>query len=257
MRREHLFVCEFDQLADHYDETRGGEGRGDEYAAEIDAVLPPDDGPILEVGVGTGVVALGLVRRGRQVVGLDISAPMLLRAQKRLGSLVMLADALEMAVATGSVAHAVSVWVVHSVADPVRLFHEVARVLRPSGLYVVSSTQRPAVDDVVGQIIKEMSERVDARRGALRPRGVTVEEVLGWAGSAGFVGTVHELQRQWRSAPAYELAAIAHRSWPALRELDDAAIDEVTRPAVEALRSLPDTDHLRRTVSDLIVFHRP
>jgi len=257
VRREHLFVCEFDQLADHYDETRGGEGRGDEYAAEIDAVLPPDDGPILEVGVGTGVVALGLVRRGRQVVGLDISAPMLLRAQKRLGSLVMLADALEMAVATGSVAHAVSVWVVHSVADPVRLFHEVARVLRPSGLYVVSSTQRPAVDDVVGQIIKEMSERVDARRGALRPRGVTVEEVLGWAGSAGFVGTVHELQRQWRSAPAYELAAIAHRSWPALRELDDAAIDEVTRPAVEALRSLPDTDHLRRTVSDLIVFHRP
>ncbi|MGO9964295.1 MAG: class I SAM-dependent methyltransferase [Acidimicrobiales bacterium] len=250
-------MCEFDQLADHYDETRGGEGRGDEYAAEIDAVLPPDDGPILEVGVGTGVVALGLVRRGRQVVGLDISAPMLLRAQKRLGSLVMLADALEMAVATGSVAHAVSVWAVHSVADPVRLFHEVARVLRPSGLYVVSSTQRPAVDDVVGQIIKEMSERVDARRGALRPRGVTVEEVLGWAGSAGFVGTVHELQRQWRSAPAYELAAIAHRSWPALRELDDAAIDEVTRPAVEALRSLPDTDHLRRTVSDLIVFHRP
>jgi ubiquinone/menaquinone biosynthesis C-methylase UbiE len=102
-------VGEFDQLADHYDETRGGEGRGDEYAADIDGVLPPDEGPILEVGVGTGIVALGLVRRGRQVVGLDISAPMLLRAQKRLGSLVILADALEMAVATGSVAHAVSV----------------------------------------------------------------------------------------------------------------------------------------------------
>ena len=248
---------EFDQLADHYDETRGGEGRGDEYAADIDGVLPPDEGPILEVGVGTGIVALGLVRRGRQVVGLDISAPMLLRAQKRLGSLVILADALEMAVATGSVAHAVSVWVVHSVADPVRLFREVARVLRPSGLYVVSSTQRPAADDVVGQIIKEMSERVDARRGAVRPRGVTVEEVLGWASSAGFVGTVHELQRQWNSAPADELAAIAYRSWPVLRELDDVAIDEVTRPAVEALRSLPDTDCLRRAVSDLVVFHRP
>jgi hypothetical protein len=126
--------------------------------------------------------------------------------------------------------------------------------LRPSGLYVVSSTQRSAADDVVGQIIKEMSERVDARRGAVRPRGVTVEEVLGWASSAGFVGTVHELQRQWNSAPADELAAIAYRSWPVLRELDDAAIDEVTRPAVEALRSLPDTDCLRRAVSDLVVF---
>jgi hypothetical protein len=47
--REHVFVGEFDQLADHYDETRGGEGRGDEYAADIDALLPPDEGPILEV----------------------------------------------------------------------------------------------------------------------------------------------------------------------------------------------------------------
>jgi ubiquinone/menaquinone biosynthesis C-methylase UbiE len=66
---------------------------------------------------------------------------MLLRAQKRLGSLVVLADALELAVATASVAHAVSVWVVHSVADPARLFREVARVLRHGGMYVVSSTQ--------------------------------------------------------------------------------------------------------------------
>jgi ubiquinone/menaquinone biosynthesis C-methylase UbiE len=40
---------------------------------------------------------------------------------------------LEMPVATTSVAHAVSVWVVHSVADPARLFREVARVLRPGG----------------------------------------------------------------------------------------------------------------------------
>jgi ubiquinone/menaquinone biosynthesis C-methylase UbiE len=182
---------------------------------------------------------------------------MLLRAQKRLGSLVIQADASEMPVATASIAHAVSVWVVHSVADPARLFREVARVLRPGGLYVVSSTQRPAADDVVGQIIKEMSERVDSRRGAMRPRGVTVEEVTGWAASAGFVGTVHELQRQWTSAPTDELTAIAHRSWPAMRELDEAALDEVTKPAIEALRSLPDTEGIRRAVSDLVVFERP
>jgi hypothetical protein len=33
---------EFDQLADQYDETRGGEGRGDEYAAGINTFLPPN-----------------------------------------------------------------------------------------------------------------------------------------------------------------------------------------------------------------------
>ena len=57
-------MTEYDQLAEHYDETRGGEGRGDEYAADVDAHLPAGDGPILEIGVGTGVVALGLRRGG-------------------------------------------------------------------------------------------------------------------------------------------------------------------------------------------------
>jgi ubiquinone/menaquinone biosynthesis C-methylase UbiE len=245
---------EFDLLAEHYDETRGGESRGDEYAADIDRLLPPGERPILEVGVGTGVVALGLARRGREVVGLDISAPMLVRAKERLGSRVVLSDALEMAVATASVAHAVSVWVVHAVSDPARLFREVARVLRPGGSYVVCSGQRPATGDVVGQIIKEMGERVDVRRGAVRPRGVSVSEMLDWASRAGFIGTVHELERQWRSAPGEEIAAILKRSWPAMRELDEEALDEATKPALEALRALPDTDVVRRGISDVLVF---
>jgi ubiquinone/menaquinone biosynthesis C-methylase UbiE len=166
----HLFVTEFDQLADHYDETRGGEQCGDEYAADIDAQLPPRDTPILEIGVGTGVVALGLQRRARAVVGVDLSWPMLARARRRLGAVVVCADAMQSAIATASVAHAVSVWVVHSVDDPVLLFQEVARVIRPGGRYVVCATQRPAPDDEVDTIISELGARVDARRGASRPR---------------------------------------------------------------------------------------
>jgi hypothetical protein len=102
-------MTEYDQLAEHYDETRGGEGRGDEYAADVDAHLPAGDGPILEIGVGTGVVALGLRRRGRLVIGLDLSAPMLSRARTRLGPVVVLSDAMSMALATGSVARRVGV----------------------------------------------------------------------------------------------------------------------------------------------------
>ncbi len=74
-------MAEFDELAEQYDQTRGGEGRGDEYAADLDAVLPRGRGVVLDVGVGTGVVALGLARRGRAVLGLDVSAPMLARAR--------------------------------------------------------------------------------------------------------------------------------------------------------------------------------
>ena len=43
-------MTEFDQLADHYDETRGGEQRGEDYAADIDAYLPAGEGPVVEIG---------------------------------------------------------------------------------------------------------------------------------------------------------------------------------------------------------------
>jgi ubiquinone/menaquinone biosynthesis C-methylase UbiE len=250
-------VSEFDQLADHYDETRGGEQRGEEYAADIDAYLPAGEGPVLEIGVGTGVVALGLRRRGRDVVGLDLSPTMLVKAGARLGPVVVLADALAMALGTASVAHAVSVWVVHSVVDPVRLFAEAARVIRPGGRYVVCANQRPAPDDAIGNIISEMNFRVDARRGAERPREVTAEEVLAWAGQAGFTGTVHQFDRQWYSTPAAELAAISYRTWPAMRELDEATIEEVTMPAIEALGALQATECLRRAVADMVELKRP
>ena len=151
-----------------------------------------------------------------------------------------------MAIADAIVAHAVSVWVVHSVRDPVLLFKEVARVLRPGGSYILCTTQEPTPDDRVGQVLAEMGARVDARRGAPRQRGVTSGEALLWASQAGFVGQAHRLERQWRASPKDELAAIALRQWPALRQLDEEAIEEVTRPAVEALEAMPATEVTRR-----------
>jgi ubiquinone/menaquinone biosynthesis C-methylase UbiE len=251
-------VSEFDQIAEHYDETRGGEQRGDDYASDIDMCLPPDDGPVLEIGVGTGVVALGLRRRGRTVLGLDMSAPMLARAFTRLGPSLIRCDAMQMSISTASVAHATSVWVVHSVREPIQLFQEAARVIRPGGTYVVCTAQRPSPDDQVGRIIADMGARIDARRGALRPRGVAVDEVIEWARSAGFNGgEIHGFERQWRSSPDDEVKAIVYRTWPTLRELDETAIEEVTRPAIEALRALPSEDEIRRATAEMVVLRRP
>jgi hypothetical protein len=52
-------VTEFDRPAEHHDETRRREQRGDGYSADVDAQLRPERGPIVEIGVDTGVVALG------------------------------------------------------------------------------------------------------------------------------------------------------------------------------------------------------
>jgi ubiquinone/menaquinone biosynthesis C-methylase UbiE len=253
---EDVKVAEFDQVAECYDLTRGGELRGDEYAADIDALLPTGEGPILEIGIGTGVVARGLARRGRSVVGVDISLPMLIRAKQRLGPMVVLGDAMEMGVATGSVAHAVSVWVVHSVEDPKRLFQEAARAIRPTRIYVLCLTQNPDEDDAVGQIISAMGERVDRARQAPRPRGATVDEALDWAASAGWEGTLRQIRRSWNSSPRQEVFAIEQRSWPALRELDEATLEEITRPAIDVLSALPETDQVRRATSDLLILRR-
>jgi SAM-dependent methyltransferase len=42
------------------------------------------DGPVLELGCGTGRVAVPLIKAGASVIGIDRSAPMLARARKRL-----------------------------------------------------------------------------------------------------------------------------------------------------------------------------
>ena len=89
--------------------------------------------------------------------------------------------------------------------------------------------------------------------GQTRPRAVTSDETLVWAG---LTGAVHPVKRRWHSSPDEELLAIEHRQWPALRRLDEAAIADVTRPAIDALRALPATDFIRRATAELIVFER-
>jgi ubiquinone/menaquinone biosynthesis C-methylase UbiE len=66
----------FDRVAETYDQTRGGEERGRRFATEVATFLDPSR-PVLEVGVGTGVMALGLRELGFDVLGLDLSLPML------------------------------------------------------------------------------------------------------------------------------------------------------------------------------------
>jgi SAM-dependent methyltransferase len=46
-------------------------------------VAAASDGPVLELGCGTGRITLPLARAGAQVVGIDRSAPMLARARQR------------------------------------------------------------------------------------------------------------------------------------------------------------------------------
>src|SRR6185295_16499894 len=73
----------WDDYAAYYDwENAQTVGRRD--IAFWQRMAAPVDGAILELGCGTGRVALPLARRGARVVGIDRSASMLARANARL-----------------------------------------------------------------------------------------------------------------------------------------------------------------------------
>ena len=121
-----------------YDVVFGGVSAfGRKRAVEAVNLLP---GPrVLEVGVGTGL-ALPLYRPGLEVVGIDLSREMLLKAQGKVaeqrlsqvhGLLEM--DAENMAFATGSFDIAVAMFTASVVPDAKKLFAEMSRVVRPGG----------------------------------------------------------------------------------------------------------------------------
>ena len=73
-----------DAFADVYDDWYGDLGDVDAVLDAITAAAP-DDGAILELGVGTGRVAIPLAGRGFEVVGVDTSAAMVEQLGRKPG----------------------------------------------------------------------------------------------------------------------------------------------------------------------------
>jgi phosphatidylethanolamine/phosphatidyl-N-methylethanolamine N-methyltransferase len=111
-------------------------------AAAVDAA-ERIGGTILEVGVGTGI-SLPNYSRASRVVGLDISEPMLRKAQEKIqaqrlhhvaGLAVM--DAANLAFPNQAFDVVVGQYLITAVPDPEGTLDEFARVLKPSGEIVL------------------------------------------------------------------------------------------------------------------------
>jgi phosphatidylethanolamine/phosphatidyl-N-methylethanolamine N-methyltransferase len=102
-------------------------------------------GRILEVGVGTGI-SLPDYRRTTRIVGVDLSEPMLRKAQKRVAELALrnveglaLMDAERLAFPDESFDVVAAQHVVTTVPHPEATLDEFARVLRPGGEIILIS----------------------------------------------------------------------------------------------------------------------
>lgn len=230
----------FERIAESYDETRGGQERGATFASGIRPWLP-GQGPILEVGVGTGAVAVALRRAGLDVLGVDLSPGMLVKAAERLGSRIAVADVHRLPIATGSMAGAYATWVLHVVADPGAVLAEVARVLRPGGTFVaILSTPTELVTDV-DRLVRGMQARLRGERAD------TPERIISLAAAVGFELVVRtEIANEVHpTVPSAVVERIHERAYSVLWDLDAATWQAEVEPTVAALRALPDPDRAR------------
>nr|WP_277875121.1 class I SAM-dependent methyltransferase [Kribbella antiqua] len=140
-----------DTEAARYDDTRGGFARAKAAAEAVHSLLPwtaagsstevPAGGGqrVLELAVGTGIVGAELVALGNLVHGVDLSESMLQRARIRLPGHVAAADAGRLPVADRRCDAVVAIWLLHLLEDSSAVIAEVARVLRPDGVFITTT----------------------------------------------------------------------------------------------------------------------
>ncbi len=231
----------FDRVAGQYDETRGGPARGRLAAADLSPLLGP--GPVLEVGVGTGLVVTALREAGHDVYGIDLSPAMLAVAAERIPGRVALADARALPVRTDAVSAVVFVAALHAIRDVPAAMAEAARVLRAGGRVLAvhgPPVNRPGNRDDLATATASLSELRDAR-----PDSTAAVDDAARAAGLTLVEDTITTPMPWYESPADLIRHVENRIWSFLWDLDDAAYHAVADPAIAALRALPDQDRAR------------
>ena len=128
----------FDRAVDYYDRTRALTPEMEAAMVEaVTAELRPR-GRVLEIGVGTGRIALPLQDAGVNMTGVDLSLPMLRRLVEKGRVPVVQADATRLPFRDASFGAAYAVHVLHLIPDWKTAVAELVRVVRPRGLLLVS-----------------------------------------------------------------------------------------------------------------------
>jgi SAM-dependent methyltransferase len=222
----------FDRAAGCYDATRGFPPGVEDRVAEA-FVAAGGLGPasrVLEIGVGTGRIALPLARRVGRVFGVDRSRPMLEQLLAKRGALPvdpLLADATRLPFADAAVAVAVAVHVFHLIPGWRAVLAELARVLGPDGLLLHGGD-----DAARGAAWRRWRARSETEFG-VESVGVPHARIQDFLDDEGWQPAGHERVRFVRTArPREMLALLEARSWSHTWRMSDAQLAE----AVAALR---------------------
>lgn len=204
----------FDRAVEFYDQTRGFPAGIEAEAARLFVAaggLTPHS-HLLEVGVGTGRIALPLAPHVASITGLDLSLGMLLKlAQKRTSESVSVVqgDATRLPFKDHSFDAVTAVHFFHLVPTWRDVLTELRRVLRPGGLLLH------------GWNVRDMDDRLDnvwngaTGRGRGAEVGVPFDQRETFLPESGWtpVGDEHAHSfTTWRSPQSY-VEALRSRSW--------------------------------------------
>lgn len=151
----------YDEITGEDENIHGGTwaeetGAGVEFLAAL-----AEDGPVLELGIGTGRVAIPLARRGLDVHGIDISEKMLRRLYEKVPDLAITTSCGDFAKVEASRSNFSLVFCVYSTFfalldqdTQVDCFRNVAGRLRPGGRFVIETlVPAPQQFNSAGQIV--------------------------------------------------------------------------------------------------------
>lgn len=156
----------FDRAVEYYDRTR----RISDDASRRQTELLADelDGRrTLEIGVGTGLVAIPLAAGGVPLVGLDLSEPMLRRLERKAGGRpfpLVIGDATALPFADGRFGAALVRHVLHLIIAWEAAIAELVRVVSADGTVLIATGDVPALwRDAIAVFVRSARRQTFAR----------------------------------------------------------------------------------------------
>jgi ubiquinone/menaquinone biosynthesis C-methylase UbiE len=216
----------FNQAADFYDETRGFPPGEEAHVGALVARAGQltRTSRVLEVGIGTGRIALPLATHVRAVLGIDLARPMLERLiAKRTVEPVFVAegDATRLPFPARIFDAAVAAHVFHLIPAWQAALAEVARVLRPAGRLISNYYEREGQRRGIAVLWEAWEAAVPA--GQQRNVGVPREQYGTYLTDAGWRPAGEKLAHtyvQRQTARAF-LDRLERRVWSSMWRLSD------------------------------------
>jgi ubiquinone/menaquinone biosynthesis C-methylase UbiE len=231
----------FDRAADYYDQTRGFPP-GEELPAA--AMLARRGGwnessRILEIGVGTGRIALPLASRVAAIYGLDLSRPMMSRLRaKQAGEPIHLVegDAAYLPFSDSVFDGTVIVHVLHLIPNWRDVLTELRRVLRPAAPLIHGWTEE---DDTFRDLWDIFNEAIQSPERDYTPVGAPFRSNPNFLEDEGWrpVGEPESHTYTRNKTPNSFLQMVRERKWSALWRVGD---DDLARGLEAAQKYLQE-----------------